>query len=403
MRELRVDAFEDLVTLDALFVLQLHTGNELLLPRLGVFECEAVSGAFVPFLPLFLSPKTVKIDLKFAANAPTFMLASTIARFSKLCPNIQYLLLDRLPRHQIITDVVSELALACNRDTLQCFGVDSPLTEEARRFLHTLPDLRRLWAVIQGPMLLSPVVLPNLRQIFVEWDSGRDWLQGFRGATFGKLERITFQPPSGSAQTDGFLEDFQRVALATSLQNTLSEFSVWTSQPWNPNYSSLLIFNQMEELEIEFSCHNGCSSTVNDDIVTSLARAMPKLEILRLGKAPCSALTGVTLRGLVALAGHCPQLSELRIHIQAGELGEAAATGIELPRPSGNAAVILRTDCALTVLQVGEAPIPQEVVLAVAQTLLEVFPQIHNIEYTEPLWESVVEIIERYQTDQRPC
>ena len=121
----------------------------------------------------------------------------------------------------------------------------------------------------------------------------------------------------------------------------------------------------MGVLEILFSCNNGCSSTVDDDTVTSLARAMPNLEILRLGGSPCSTLTGVMLRGLVALSCHCPQLSELRVHVRAGELGEAAA-GNEPPRLSGDTAVILRADCALTDLQVGKAPILQEVALVVA-------------------------------------
>ena len=153
----------------------------------------------------------------------------------------------------------------------------------------------------------------------------------------------------------------------------------------------------MRLLEIEFSCHNpGCSSTVDDDIVTSLARAMPKLEILRLDNAPCSALAGVTLKGLVALACHCSQLSKLRIHVQAGELGEAT-TGIESPGPPENAAVIPRADCALTDLQVGETPILQGAASAVAQTLLEVFPRILNVEYADPRWESVVGAIKSFR------
>jgi len=100
---------------------------------------------------------------------------------------------------------------------------------------------------------------------------------------------------------------------------------------------------------------------------------MPKLEILRLGETPCSALTDVTLKGLVALACHCVQLSELRIHLQAGKLVEAA-TSTEPPRPTENAAVIPRTNCALTNLQVGEAPIRRRVASVVALTLLQVFP-----------------------------
>ena len=396
-RKLKVDPSEDLVVSDVLFVLQLRTGNEPLLPGLEAFECGAASEAFVPFIPLFLSPRTVEIRIRFAASAPTVMVASTIARFSTLCPNIQSLILDPLPRSQVTTEAVSEMLLACNRGTLRVFCVNCPLTEEARGFLHTLPKLCQLWVFAQGQTSLPPLELPDLDMVRIEWDSGCDWLQGFCGATIGKLKIISFRPVPGSTQIGGFLEKFQAVALATSLQNTLSEFKFRTSQSWNPSYSSLLIFTQMRVLEIEFSCRNpGCSSTVDDNIVTSLARAMPKLEILRLGKAPCSALTGVTLTGLVALACHCSHLSELRIHMQAGGLGEATAD-TEQPRLSENAVVIPRVDCALTVLQVGEAPIPQEAVPAVALTLLQVFPRIANVEHVDPRWESVVEMIKLFR------
>ena len=396
MRELRVNVLFDPVMLDVLFVLQLHTGDEPLLPRLESLECQTVTETFMPFIPLFLSPKTVKISIGFGVNASTIIVASMITRFSELCPNIQHLVLDGLPSNRVIIEAVSEMLLACNRDALRSFDVDYPLTEEARRFLHTLPKLRKLWVFTQGPTLLPPLALPDLEELYIDWDCGRDWIQGFCGATIGKLKAITFQSLSGSTQIGGFLEEFKTVALATSLQNTLSEFEFRTSQSWNPNYSSLLVFNQMRILDIEFSCDNGCSSTVDDDTVTNLARAMPKLKILRLGKAPCSALTGVTLRGLVALAGHCPQLSELCIHVQARELGETI-TGVEPPRPSGNPAVIPQADCALTNLRVGEAPIPQEVASAVALALLEVFPRILEVYHVDPRWKSVVEMIKLFR------
>ena len=85
------------------------------------------------------------------------------------------------------------------------------------------------------------------------------------------------------------LETFKCVALAGSAQNTLSEFRFYTSRSWNPNYSFLLSFHQLKEVEIEFSCEDRCSSGIDDGIVANLAEVMPKLEILRPGKAPCAA------------------------------------------------------------------------------------------------------------------
>lgn len=82
------------------------------------------------------------------------MAALTIARFLTLCPYIQCLLLNPLPQNPTMTEAVSEMLLACNRDTLQAFYVPCPLTEEARGALYKLPNLLMLRTVIQGPTSL---------------------------------------------------------------------------------------------------------------------------------------------------------------------------------------------------------------------------------------------------------
>ena len=57
----------------------------------------------------------------------------------------------------------------------------------------------------------------------------------------------------------------------------------------DPSHPPLLTFGQMANLEIGFSCYNGCLSRVNDNAgppVIKLAQAIPELEILQLGKQP---------------------------------------------------------------------------------------------------------------------
>ena len=389
MDDLVVDASQDLISLEALPVLQLRAGNDSLLPRLEFFECQDATKSFIPFIPLLLSEQTAFIDITFAGTPPTVTVASTIARFPTLCPNIQRLALCHLPTNPVVTEAVSEIVLACNRDTLQEFYVESPLTEEAHKVLYNLPKLSALLAVLLGPTSIPSVVLPDLDWLRIEYDHGSDWSQIFHGATIGKLEAVTFVP-SGSAQIDGLLEKFQRVALST--KDTLSNFYIRTSRPWSPNYSSMLTFTQLKTLRIDFSCHNGCSSQVDDGIVVSIARAMPGLESLLLGSAPCSNPTGITLEGLVALAHHCSQLSVLCVHLHVEELAEA--TTREEPRSSSERKVTIpRTDCALTDLLVGETPIPPQAAWTVSLTLLQLFPQIHDIKYTNPQWKSVAESI----------
>ena len=203
MRNLRVDTTSQgpPITSDILFMLQLRTTNEPLLPKLKIFECHA-DEVFIPFIPLFLSRETTQVGITFAQGSPALMVASTIVRLPVICPGLERVTLHPLPGDAVISEAVSETLLTCNRDSLQWFRVVSPLTEEARKVMFQLPRLSTLWVVIQGQALLPKVVLPNLRSICLGYDNHLDWLQGFRGGVLDKLENIHF--PLGPEQSATF-------------------------------------------------------------------------------------------------------------------------------------------------------------------------------------------------------
>lgn len=384
-----VDPHEEPVAPDVLSVLQLHTANEPLLPKLRTFECEEAAEAFIPFIPLFLSHKTTSIRIEFAEDSPIATVAFVITRLSMLCSDLECITLNYLPRDPVITEAVSEMLLACNRDILQQFCVDSLLAEDARGVVFQLSKLSDLWITIQGHTVLPPMALPNLIGIDFAYEDSLDWLQGLRGAMLEKLEAVHFL--SHSEQIGDLLEEFKSVALTTSIPATLLKFTLFTSSSWDPNYRSLLPFTQLKELLIEFSCDDRCSSRIDDDIIMDLARAMPKLQLLRLGGVPCETTGGITVKGLIALTRGCRHLSKLRIHFLAASLAETA-TGVEVPAP-GDEAVIRRQDCALTDLEVGKTPIPAGAVLKVAIALLQIFPRLLDIKSDYKRWEEVVEII----------
>ena len=394
MRELTVDTSEDPVTPDILSALQLCASNKPLFPKMESFWCEDATEAFIPFIPLFLSHKTTLIDIEFSEGLPTETIASMIIGLSKSCPNLERIALTVLPRDPVIIEAVSELLFACNQDSLQSFVVDSPLTEEAQQVVFQLPKLSELWAVIQGHRQIPPVTLPNLLSIDVEYDDHLNWLQGFCGAILGGLEDVCFR--SESEQIGDFLGEFKSVALTTSTPTTLTRFAFKTSQPWDPDYRSLLPFTQLKVLHIEFSCNNHCSSRVDDNIIIDLARAMPKLEILRLGDTPCRTIGGVTAKGLVALARGCCHLSKLRIRFQAASLVEAA-TNTGVPALSDDETTVRQQDCVLTDLEVGDIPILGNTVPIVALTLLWIFPRIERIDSTDGHWEKVMSTIRLHQ------
>ena len=394
MRNLDIPDGSSFVTPDTLLALQLRTVDEPFLPGLETFTCGELAEAFIPFIPLFLSPKTTGIKISFAEGSPAVAVACTISRLPKMCPKVEFIDLQGLGRDSVITDAASEMLLACNRDCLQSFYVDTPLTEEARKALCQLPKLSVLWAVVQGRTILPPVALPSLVAIYLEFEDCLNWLQGFRGATLENLEFVCFR--SESRQIGDLLREFENVARKASAQNTLTTFKFKTSRSWNPNYSALLSFKQLTDLDIEFSCRGGCSSMADDSIISTLAQAMPKLETLKLGGGPCATVTGATVNGLIDLASRCPDLFELRIHFQAGTLVDAATSAVTTPSPDDDPDVQLE-GCALTELEVGRIPIPAGSASTVALTLLGIFPRMLDVKYVNPEWRKVAEAVKKFR------
>lgn len=369
-------------------VLQLHAIDEPIFSNLKCIKLRWTTGGIIPFIPLFLSPRTTVVDIEFdKPELPVAIVASMVTNLPTLCPNLQAITLRPLPRDPKITEAVSGMFLANNRNSFRCIRVDSPLTEAAREVVYNLPDLQELLVAIERDTLLPSVVLPNLANLTIKYDHDFNWLQGFRRATLGKLALVDIRP--GSASIGNFLEAFESVAVTTSIPATLSTFRFRTSHQWRPNYHSLLLFTQLKELDIGFSCESGCSSTIDDDAITDIARAMPLLEDLSLGGRPCQTPTGVTVKGLAALAHHCPHLSNLCIHLQVATLDPSAIPGVI----SDGEPTVLQEECALTRLNVGNIPVSEESTSVVALTLLRIFPHIKYIVHLDRGWRKVKDVI----------
>lgn len=177
MRNLELVVSEDLGISDILLVQQSHTTNDSWLPRLQAFACDCATEELIPLIPFSLSPRTTDITIGFDEDAPAAVIVPMVMRLPTLCPDMNEIGLDPLPRDPAITEAASEILLACKRDHLVAFLVDSPLTEEAREVVYRLPKLTSLCAVIEGRTLLPPVALPNLRDILLKFDGDLDWLQ----------------------------------------------------------------------------------------------------------------------------------------------------------------------------------------------------------------------------------
>jgi len=391
MRELREYATLDSPSRKILSVIQFCTINEPLFPNLKALHLWGIGEIFIPFIPLFLSPRTTYIDLRFKGELPKAKVASMVATLPTLCPNLQAIEIKIPPSDPMITATVSRMVLNTNRNALQRLSVDCPLTEEAGGVIYKLPNLRSLSVAVERGVPLLPASLPNLTDLRIACEDENDWPRLFHGATLGKLENVTFYPRSG--HIGDFLGIFEKAAISSSVQNTLSKFRLSAPSLRNPNYSSLLPFTQMVHLEIRFSCDYECSSGVDDDIVISLSQAMPKLESLVLGDEPCDQITGgVTTKGLLALAHHCPKLSFLCVHLRVASLSELPGIP-EVVLNAGPAASW--KDCAFMVLEVGETPMPEGSALITALTLLRIFPRLYSIVATDEGWKEVKDAIDR--------
>ena len=363
-------------------------------PNLKSLSLFGIWEEFIPFIPLFLSPKTTSITLYFQEdNYYRTAIPSVIIALPTFCPSLQRVRLQLKPRDPMTTTAVSGMLLTLNRNTLRKFKVYSALTEEAREVFRDLPNLRALKMHIKGPSSLPTLGLPSLTKLNVEYNHDHGWLEGLRGAALGKLTSVSLQffpHYNDQVPIGNLLEAFESVALTTSIPATLSEFKFCSQRPWKPNYRSLLPFTQLKKLSLKFDCSpssHDCSCTPDDDIITDLARAMPKLEVLQIGEFPCWTPTGVTARGLAALARYCPHLSSLRIHFQASSLDPSnfpqVAPGDQSTNPPEG--------CALTCLDVGRIPLPEDSALKVTRTLLRIFPRLDRIEHNRGKdWEKVV-------------
>ena len=386
MRGLKMDLSQEPIPSDVLSVLQLRALNEPLFPNLKLLELDEVTSDIIPLVPLFLHHGMGKVEIKFKETPPAVMVAAMMVNLPKLCPHLQSVSLNPLPRDPTVIDAASEMILTCNLDALQYFLVDSPLTEKANQVIFQLPNLRMLWSVLTQSATLPDVSLPDLTAIDIEFHHDHGWLRAFRKATLTKLTEVNFRAECN--QVGSFLEAFEDVALATSASTAISIFRFYTSCSWNPNYHSLLTFKQLKELVLEFSCDNGCSSRIDDEILIALTQAMPMLEILQIGGQPCHVPGGITTRGLIALAHHCPRLSKLRVHFQTNSLVLALAE--ETPQ-SSQEACFPRGDSALTTLEVGEIYIPQPHVFHVFLMLVRIFPRLRDIEYVDEGWKWVAD------------
>ena len=389
IRELRDHNAQRTLHFTVYHILRRYVFNGPLLPNLTTLDLRPVREPLISSIRSLVPPTITSISLgSLAFSLSESGLVLVIEDLPTNFPNVRDIIIRPLPRTPLITAAASKMFLTTNRNTLRRFHVDSPLTEEATEATYKSQNLCGLSVVIEKGTPMPSAPLPNLIHLQIRCDDGSDGLQLLRRVTSGKLKSVDFTIKSRPA--DDFLEAFKEAAFSSSIQDTLSAIRIVADWSWKPNYSSLLPFTRLVDLEIQTYCDDSCSR-VDDDIIIDLSRAMPKLESLKLGSGPCRKFTGgVTVEGLVALAYNCPNLSSLCVHFQVASLSDPP-TGPDTTRNAGYPASW--TGCALTELEVGEMPVPEGSAPMVALTLLRIFPRIKSMGSWGRGWGEVEDMI----------
>jgi len=181
-----------------------------------------------------------------------------------------------------------------------------PLSNAAINHLIQLPHLRTLH--VRGPppnypALSVPLNFPPLMNLTLGEGAAHGWL-----SLFQRLE------DRASATQGGTPLSRIRKSLRYLSVNSHSGLVIDTS------FVSLVQrFQNMVDLDIDAHCYDEndegqCTFKLNNNDVTGIAMALPRLESLALGH-PCSENTcATTIACLLLISVHCPKLEQLEIH-----------------------------------------------------------------------------------------
>lgn len=376
-----------------------------LLPNLEYFKWGKTTAEFALSIPMLLSARTTSIHLNLLPCDGTneidgAMIGSVVAAIPRQCPNIRSFSIDfgtsrAEPGDPTFPAGLSTFLLTTNRDILQAFVVDSTLTGEGYEVVCGLPNLCELGTAVGGLTPLPTLVLPHLTDMTIRHDQGYDWLQGLRGAVLGMLETLNIVAVAEYGLVGDFFKAFEDAKLTTL--EALTTFQFHTVERWSPNYHSLLRsplpLARLQCLSIRSRCDHGFSwPALDDDVITDLVQAMPRLEFLALGhQTLCETPTGVTALGLAAIAIHCPGLATLHIHLLPASFGDHTVMAAALEVLSGTPG----QPCTLGTLSVGLVSIEEESVAAAAMGLALLFPSLEGITAHAPdqRWVNVMALV----------
>ena len=262
----------------------------------------------LPYLDLFFSPNLKRISISTSWGGPKFPrsslpdIASTISPLPT--PTLR-LLSVHMSDHGILPtylkDSLSSVILRCG-SSFRDFSSSTPLSDAAINHLIHLPHLRT-WHTANSPPNYStsspPLVFPPLEE-FILWEGvAHGWLSLFK--RLGDCVSST----QGATPLSGLRESLHTLYIAKFPDPII-----------DPSFTSVIqTFRNLVDLEVTVNCRGGqCVFKLNDENVSELAAALPRLSFLFLGP-PCDKNTcATTVAWLLQISIHCTRLQTLEIH-----------------------------------------------------------------------------------------
>ena len=335
--------------------------------RWTIVECN------LPYADLFFSAnlRTVVIStsLKVGAGVHRDILLAIASAFSALPTlTLQYLDVDFYHRDipwAPFEDLLSSIVLRCG-PPLTKFS-SPPLLDAATNHLIHLPHLRS-WVVKVPPPNYStsslPLTFPPLTEFTVGEDAAYEWLSLFKrleapisttravtplSRVKESLESLHIQRHPGAIFDDSFTSQIQ-------------------------------IFHNLTYLNVGVRCHGNnndrqCAFKLNNDNVTELAIALPRLKSLLLGPPCFKNVCATTVACLLPISVYCLKLNRLEIHFNTANIIEDFK-GISEDPQFQELQVLPRS--RLHVLDVWEMPLTLDKpgIEAVANGMANIFPSL---------------------------
>ena len=327
----------------------------------------------IPYIDLFISPHLKKISiympwLQRYSEVPRDILAAIISTISTLpTSTLQSLSVDvKCVTHvAYFKDFLSSVALRCG-PSLTEFASPVPLSDAAINHLIQLPHLR-IWHIEGPPPHYStpslPLIFPPLTELTLGEGAACGWLSLFERSQDGASTMQGVAPLS-------WVKDSLKSLDIKELSGHIINIS-FTSQ--------IRLFQNLTHLWITAHCPDEDDDQrifrLNDNDVTNLAVALPRLEFLSLG-APCPKNTcATTIACLLQISVHCVGLKELEFHFNSTRIVDDLENISKDPQLQE---LRLLPKCTLSCLYVDEIPLTLDEpgLEIVANGIIDIFPSL---------------------------